>query len=93
MIPVQVLLTCPKAVAAATAALPVGHLPIRGVEFHYGNYCPPGAYCPIGPWDGGFVIFHTKGLGPDLWVMVQADQAGAVFVTSTVGTYPPIFGG
>ena len=92
MIPVPILLTCTKAVAAATASLPVGHVAIRSMEFHFGNYCPPGAYCPIGSWEVGFVIFHTGGDGPDLWVTVKVDQRGAASVTSGVMPYPPQLG-
>lgn len=92
MMPVEIFLTCTKAVAAATAALPVDHLPIRGVEFHFGNYCPPGSYCPIGSSEAGFVIFHTGGRGPDLWVSVAADEAGAVSVTGAVEAFPPSLG-
>ena len=76
-VPIRITLTCKSAVAAASEL--VG--PDQGiayVEFHYGRWCPPGAFCALSLPNQGYVIFHTRGLRPDVLVAVKADDAGKV---------------
>lgn len=62
-------LTCHMAVRAA---LDRAGVPSRAVaiEFHYGNYCPPGQFCVATVPDVGYVVFR----------MGREDQSGDVFV-------------
>ena len=84
----KLMLTCESAVAAALAVIP----PSQGIayaEFHYGFYCPPGVMpCPSTRPDRGYVVFHTKVRGPDIWVRVSADGSGAVSA-SAPEPFPP----
>jgi hypothetical protein len=71
-------LTCDAAVAAALAVVPAG-AEVTSVEFGYGT-CPPWARCAAGQPEvaRGHVVVHLAPPGPDLWVVVVADAAGAV---------------
>lgn len=90
---VEVTLACEKAVQAAVAVLPAEHLPILGIEFHYGNYCPPGWECPVSEdyAQRGFVVFLTasRGIQPSIWVQVRADDGGSVQVIDGPEPFPP----
>jgi hypothetical protein len=90
--PVEITLTCENAVEAAAAVLPAQHLPILGIEFHFGSYCPPGAFCPFTNAQNGYVVFVTgsRGPQPSIWVRVAADKAGVVQVTTGPQPFPPI---
>jgi hypothetical protein len=75
--PIPVALTCENAVAAAKAV--VGPDPaIADIEFDYGRWCPPGYFCVMSTMNDGHVIFHMKGVRPDILVSVVADEAGKV---------------
>ena len=71
-------LQCEDAVAAALAVVPAG-AEVTSVEFGYGT-CPPWARCAAGQPEvaRGHVVVHLAPPGPDLWVVVVADDAGAV---------------
>lgn len=71
--------------------LPAQHLPILGIEFHFGSYCPPGASSLSDP-QNGYVVFATGSRGPQpgIWVRVTADEAGTVRVTNGPQPFPPI---
>lgn len=90
---VEVTLTCEKAVQAAVGVLPAEHLPISGIEFHYGTYCPPGWECPVSQdyAQRGYVVFLTasRGMQPSIWVQVREDHAGHVEVMDGPDAFPP----
>lgn len=76
-VPIIITLTCEAAVAAAKDL--VGPDPaIAYIEFHFGFWCPPGAFCAMSQPNTGHVIFHTKGRRSDILVSVKADDAGKV---------------
>lgn len=93
---VEVTLTCEKAVQAAVAVLPAGHLPILGIEFQYGNYCPSGWECPVSQdyAQRGYVVFLTasRGIQPGIWVQVRADDTGNVQLIGGPDPFPPAAG-
>ena len=79
--PIPVTLTCENAVAAAEAV--VGPDPaIAYIEFDYLRWCPPGTFCVVSTMNDGHVIFHMRGLRPDILVEVVADEAGKVTASS-----------
>jgi hypothetical protein len=79
--PIPVRLTCENAVAAAEAV--VGPDPaIAYIEFDFGRWCPSGYFCALSTMNDGHVIFHVKGLRPDILVQVRADEAGKVTAAS-----------
>lgn len=79
-VPIVVTLSCENAVAAAKAV--VGPDPtVTYIEFAYGPWCPPGVFCALSLPNTGHVVFHRKGLLPDLLVGVRADKAGKVTAT------------
>jgi hypothetical protein len=86
-IPLVTTLTCGNAVAAALAVVPA-YEAIAYVEFHFGSYCPPGAYCAATFPDRGYVVVHLKVRGPDLWVGVSVTDKG-VMSTTAPEPFPP----
>ena len=78
-------LRCAAALDAAQAAV-ASQIPaseVTGIDFHYGAWCPPGAFCgPFGDVNIGYVLFHDRAPRPNLVVLVSADDSGAVTVTS-----------
>jgi len=62
------------------------------VEFHYGSYCRPGNFCVLTLPGRGYVVFHLRGLRPDMWVRVSVDDHGAVSATAPE-PFPPGVGG
>ena len=79
--PIPVTLTCENAVDAAKAL--VGSDPaIAYIEFNYFRWCPPGYFCVMSTWNDGHVIFHMKGLRPDISLDVAADESGRVTASS-----------
>lgn len=76
-VPIVITLTCENAVAAAMDL--VGPNPaIDSIEFHFGWYCPPGAFCAVTQPNTGHVIFHFNRRQSDTVVSVTADAAGKV---------------
>ncbi len=75
-VPIVITLTCENAVAAAKTV--VGPDPaVAYIEFTYGDFlCPPNTPCPALPPNTGYVVFHRKGLLPELLVWVTADETG-----------------
>ena len=79
-VPIAITLTCENAVAAAKAV--VGPDPaVAYIEFAFGSWCPPGTFCALSLPNTGHVVFHRKGLLPDLLVGVTADATGQVTAT------------
>ena len=70
-------LPCEKAINAALAALPDDHPAIDAIEFHYGDYCPPGLFCVVSDWTIGYVVFFVSGDGDDIWVRVRGFRGHA----------------
>ena len=67
----------------AAAEAVVGPVPgIAYIEFRYWRWCPPGEYCAITTDNDGHVIFHMKGLRPDILVQLHVDAAGQVIAES-----------
>jgi hypothetical protein len=85
-IPLVVRLTCANAVAAALDQLG-GSGGIQGVEFHYGIYCAPGAWCAFTSPDRGYVLVHEL-TGRDEAVYVAVGDDGAITATSPQ-PFPP----
>jgi len=86
--PIPVTLTCENAVAAAKAV--VGpDAAIASIEFDYFRWCPRGDFCVMSTWNDGRVIFHVKGLRPDILVDVVADESGRVTASSPQPMLPP----
>ena len=77
-VPIVITLTCENAVAAANTV--VGPDPaVAYIEFTYGDFlCPPNTPCPALPPNTGYVVFHRKGLLPEILVEVTADETGKV---------------
>ena len=76
-VPILITLTCESAVAAATKL--VGpNAAIASIEFHFGGYCPPNAFCAVSPPNWGHVIFRMTDPTSDMVVTVRADGAGMV---------------
>jgi hypothetical protein len=79
-VPIVITLTCENAVAAAEAV--VGLQPaVAYIEFAFGYWCPPGAFCAASLPNTGYVVFHRKGRLPDLLVAVTADETGKARAT------------
>jgi hypothetical protein len=76
-VPLAPTLSCDKAVAAAKVALG-GDPAVYSIEFGYGPWCPPGAFCVLSLPNSGHVVFHRSGHLPDILVAVTADDAGNV---------------
>lgn len=88
-VPIAITLTCENAVAAAKVV--VGPQPaLAYVEFAFGFWCPPGAFCAASLPNTGHVIFHRKSLLPDLLVGVTADDAGRVTATQPTPLPSPL---
>jgi len=86
--PIPVTLTCENAVAAAKAV--VGpDAAITSIEFDYFRWCTRGDFCVMSTWNDGHVIFHVKGLRPDILVNVVADASGRVTASSPKPMLPP----
>lgn len=67
----------------AAAEAVVGPDPaIAYIEFDYLRWCPPGMFCVVSTMNDGHVIFHMRGLRPDILVEVVADEAGKVTASS-----------
>lgn len=79
-VPIVITLTCENAVAAAKAVVGPDQA-VAYIEFAFGYWCPPGAYCALSLPNTGHVVFHRKGLLPNLLVGVTADDAGKVTAT------------
>lgn len=72
-----VTLTCENAVEAAKAVVG-SDAAVAYIEFGHGRWCPAGSACiPFMP-NEGWVVFHRKGLLPDLLVSVSADATDKV---------------
>lgn len=81
-------LPCEKAVDAALSTLPADRASIAAIEFHYGDYCPPGVFCPVSDWRRGYVVLYVSGDGDDIWVHVRGSR-GHVRVTGGPEPFPP----
>jgi hypothetical protein len=81
-------LPCEAAVEAALAVIPADHPPIEEIVFHYGDYCPPGVYCPVDEWNRGYVVFYASNDGHDTWVQVRGFR-GNVRVIADPKPFPP----
>lgn len=79
--PIPITLSCENAVAAAKAVVGPDSASAY-IEFDYFFWCPPGAFCAMSTWNDGHVIFHMRGLRPDVVVQVVADDAGRVTASS-----------
>ncbi len=87
-VPIAITLTCENGVAAAKAV--VGPDPaVADIEFAFGAWCPPGAFCALTLPNTGHVVFHRKGPLPDLLVRVTADGAGKVTATQPTALPSP----
>lgn len=86
--PIPIVLTCDRAIAAAVAAIPLGHDRVTSLDFGYGRYCPPGWRCgpPAGTGDIGFVIVEMADT-PTILVTVEAGPSGNIASTH-VGPLP-----
>lgn len=81
-------LPCENAVDAALLSLPDDHAPIASIDFRYGDYCPPGVFCPVSDWTRGYVVFYVSGDGDDIWVRVRGSR-GHVRVIGDPEPFPP----
>jgi hypothetical protein len=81
-------LRCEQAVDVAVSALPADHAPIAAIEFHYGDYCPPGVFCAVSDWTTGYVVLYSSGGEGHIWVRVRGSQ-GHVRVIGDPQPYPP----
>lgn len=81
-------LPCDGAVDAANSALPADRPSIAAIEFHYGDYCPPGVFCDVVDWTAGYVVFYAAGDGDDIWIRVRG-SGGHVRVIGDPEPYPP----
>ena len=80
LVPVVITLTCDRAVTAARAV--VAHdSDIDWIEFAFGPWCPPGAFCSLILPNTGHVVFHMKHARPDIVVDVRSDAAGTVTIS------------
>ena len=83
LLPVVITLTCQRAVAAAEAL--VGAVrDVASIEFAYGPWCPPGAFCALILPNTGHVIFRLRGSQTDLLVDVSADASGKVTASAPI---------
>lgn len=85
-VPLQVRLTCAAAVQAALDRIG-GSSNVISADFHYGSYCPPGAWCAFTNIDRGYVVLRNRA-GQDSMVAVAIDAHGNI-VASAPGMFPP----
>ncbi len=80
-------LTCDAAATVALSALPATHAAVAQLEIHDGAYCA-GGRCAPATGLRAYVVVRMKS-GEDLWVQLEADDAGRVGITSPVAPFPP----
>lgn len=82
---VTTTLACDAALVAALDVVPAD-TSIVSLDFAYGGGCPPWVRCLPGLaiTDAGHVVVHVASPGPDLWVVVVADETGVVTAATPV---------
>ena len=88
LVPVVITLTCDRAVAAAREVVGPDR-EVESIEFGYGPWCPPGAFCALIQPNTGHIVFRIRESQLDLVVNVRSDASGRVTASAPLAIPSP----